>query len=93
MTAIPVGSRVRPSQSRVERKRQEMITYTGGPLRRSAEAAFEQERDKRGTVIAHLPKPAHSVVIVPKGEVHGYRVQWDGGGISECLSYVVEPCQ
>jgi hypothetical protein len=61
-----------------------MIKYTGGQMRRVAETAYEQERDKRGTVTADLSREERGFTI------KCLRVQWDGGGISECLDYMVE---
>lgn len=81
---IPIGSRVKPSAYVVRKKYDQMTKYTGGPFCRTAEMAYETERDKRGTVTADLSREERGFTV------KCFRVQWDNGSISDCLDYMVE---
>lgn len=79
-----VGARVRHSAHVLMRKRDYWNSCGREPMKSGAKRALDAAIAERGTITAILPGDRE------RGVSPGIEVQWDGGGVSRCLDYLVE---
>lgn len=79
MANLTVGTRVRHSGYVLRGKRDYWNQCGREPMKSGAKRALDAAIAERGTITEVLH--------------NGYRVQWDNGSVSQCLSYLVEKAE
>lgn len=79
-----VGQRVKHSGRVIQQKRDYWNNQGREPMKSGAKKALDEAIAARGTITALLPGDA------ARGVSPGLEVTWDGGGVSRCLSYLVD---
>lgn len=87
---LPVGTRVRWSDSALRPKRDRVGTY-GGSQGERLKREYETARAKRGTIVAHAFAREDNLTIMRKaGDFIGYDVKFDGEtGIHQTMPHMV----
>jgi len=79
---MPIGTRVKLSDSGLSGARDWYFQQKGGRFANVAREGYESKKAQRGTVTGHL--------LPHKGNMSkGYTVEWDGGSLSHCIYYLV----
>lgn len=81
---MQIGDKVKHSGYAIRPKRDYWLSLGDYSRKQSAKDALDRFEAERGTIIELLEADAS------RGVAKGVRVQWDNGGESKCLPYMVE---